>query len=215
MLRNFNFHLHLLKFSSSRNMILVFFLLLCCVSLQAQMYIGKGVTIKLEGSSSIFSDSIILDSGSKSIAKYQVKKVGQLYILSGNNTSLASREKSPELKSQNSKFSKKKKNEFLGEEKSKQLAKAPIPNPKPQIIYTSQNRDDFKLKPETEVYALAGNPIVISKKSISAVNFKKKIAAIIINCAQEKSKSFFLKNAPLSVYLTIFRSRPPPFSDFI
>ncbi len=215
MLQKITFQFPRLKFSGYRNMIIVFLLFLSCFSLQAQMYIGKDVVISLEGNSSLASDTIIIDSGSKTISTHTLKKAGNLYILSGNDGAFASLKTSSELSTKNEKVPEKEKDEFLGEEKSKQIVRANIPNPKPEINYTSHSCDDFKLKSEQILSATAGNPTNIGKKAVAAINFKKKIERSIFSPTLKKNESVFLNTSHLSIYLKFFRSRPPPFSAFI
>ena len=214
MVQKLNFQSPLLKFSIHRNIIVVVFLFLSTISLQAQMFIGKDAVLTLEGSSSMTSDTIIIASGSKTKKDFTVKKSGKLYVVTGNTSSENLSENSAKLAKNESKACYKKKKEFLGEEKSKRIIRADIPNPKPQISYTSTSTDNFNLKAEQRLLALAGNPLPSGKKAVLIKIFKDKTITFISNLGEEKHATLFLDNSPLSIYLNSFRSRPPPFLAF-
>ena len=203
-----------LKFFTKWNFILVSFFLLSCMSLQAQMYIGEGTTIIVQGSTVISSDSITIVSNSETKHNFSLKK-------SENRYQLTSREKTDDLLNQTSKLASQeieekplKSKEFLGEKVSK-INRGPIPNPKPEINYSNKSSEHFTEKALQQLFALAGNSFTLGKQAITAVNSREKIATFIFIHIKEVGNTFYLNSTPLDIYLNSFRCRPPPFTGHI
>ncbi|MEC5158709.1 hypothetical protein [Chryseobacterium sp. MP_3.2] len=203
-----------LKSSIRWNFILLCFLLLSCMSLQAQMYIGEGATVTVQGSTIISADSITIIPNSETKHNFFVKKSETGYQLTSTEKTDDLLDKTLKLASKESEETPVKSKEFLGEDTSK-ISRAPIPNPKPKINYSDKSSDHFKSKAHQQLFALVGNSLNSGKKAITAVNSREKTAAFIFIQIKEVGNTFYLNNSPLNIYLNSYRSRPPPFTGHI